>query len=222
MTIHIVVPTPMLSSKGKGVGSVSSAGAIAQQKRMENNLICFSPASGRCISIPTPMALSQETDPSLLESHGEDEDRRVLSVVLREQSLASFCCAQLGLLNQQKPSSSPLLHASKDSSNQDRVKSPSWMSLSPAGVHFRKSWNRLMGRLGWGWSPADLHQEDLSCQMWHLDASAQQDLDLTALWQGTQCLEARIVTAVQWDFMAVFHKLCTCLIVQIGTESSHK
>lgn len=79
-----------------------------------------------------------------------------------------------------------------------------------------------LGRLGWGWSPADLHQEDLLWQMWHLDASTQQDLDSPALWQGTQCLEARIVTAVSWDFMAAFHKLCTCLIVQIGTESPHK
>lgn len=91
MTIHIVVPTPMLSSKGKGVGSVSSAGAIAQQQRMENNLICFSPASGPCISIPPPMVLSQETEPSLPESHGDNGDRRVPSVVLREQSLASSC-----------------------------------------------------------------------------------------------------------------------------------
>lgn len=85
----------MLSSKEKGVGSVSSARAIAQQQRMENKLICLSPASAS-----TPMALSQETEPSLPESHGEDGDRRVPSVVPREQSLASFCCAQFGLLIQ--------------------------------------------------------------------------------------------------------------------------
>lgn len=41
-----------------------------------------------------------------------------------------------------------------------------------------------MGRLGWGWSPPDLHQEDLWWHMWHLDASSQQDLDLPALLAG--------------------------------------
>lgn len=56
--------------------------------------------------------------------------------------------AELGILllcpvwtaQPEKPSSSPVLRANKDPSNQDRVKSPPWMSLNPAGVGVWGGW----------------------------------------------------------------------------------
>lgn len=54
MTMRIVVPAPTFSSKGK----VSPALQPLHNKRMENNFICLSPASGPCI--PVLRVFSQE------------------------------------------------------------------------------------------------------------------------------------------------------------------